>query len=224
VGLWRSILRALGLSNDARVRISAPDIEVTLTGDPEKVRALLGVVRHELEKNPRFLVRSKGQRRGGRRGGGRATPSQVVQPTELDEMDSPYALPEAVVLPVPDEDVTDEKRRPRRLSALLPVAPSRLPPTEDPDTMLPPAFDEVPSEETISQMDTQNGVPAMPEEPDAEATAVAPNPSGSLPAVSRAARRPFVTDGGPTLMPTDSQTAAAPARVATRRDPSSGRR
>ena len=97
MGLWKSILRSLGLSNDARVRISTPDIEVTLSGDPEKVRLLLGVVRHELEMNPRLLVRSTPSPKRRR---GIPVVSQVVQPTELDEMDSPYALPEAVVLPV----------------------------------------------------------------------------------------------------------------------------
>lgn len=195
MGLWKSILRSLGLSNDARVRISTPDIEVTLSGDPEKVRLLLGVVRHELEMNPRLLVRATPSPKRRR---GMPVVSQVVQPTELDEMDSPYALPEAVVLPVPDEDVTDERGR-VRLAAV--PAPSPIPDDEvtaDPDAMLPPIFGDVPSEDT------------MGDGPDAEATAVAPNPSGAVPTVSRG--RPFVTDGGPTLMPTDSQTAAAPSR------------
>ena len=32
---WRDILRVLGLTTDARVHISAPDIEVVLTGEAE---------------------------------------------------------------------------------------------------------------------------------------------------------------------------------------------
>jgi len=203
VGLWKSILRALGLSSDATVRISTPDIEVTLSGDPEKVRLLLGVVRYELEKNPRFLVRATPMPKRGRR----AAISQVVQPTELDEMDSPYALPEAVVLPVPDEAVTDQRRLVRLTAVPAPSAVRDDEVTADPDAMLPPIFGDVPSEDT------------MGDGPDSETTAVAPNPSGAIPAVSRS--RPFVTDGGPTLMPTDSQTTAAPSRKAGGRSSSS---
>ncbi len=34
----------------------------------------------------------------------------MVRPTELDEKDSPYALPEAVVMPVPNDEAGDTQR------------------------------------------------------------------------------------------------------------------
>ena len=93
MGLWRSILRWFGLQREARVQITAPGIEVTLAGEPTQVRALMGVIRNELERKARRDRRLN-----------KVNESQVVRPTELDEMDSPYALPEAMVLPVPDEE------------------------------------------------------------------------------------------------------------------------
>jgi hypothetical protein len=119
----------LGLSGDARVHISAPGIDVVITGDPEQVRSLLGIVKYELERNARWKERrgpapqvapaiaapaappadaprrasTRARRPGGPRG------SQMVLPTELDEMDSPYALPDALVMPV--EDTTGEHER-----------------------------------------------------------------------------------------------------------------
>ncbi len=114
MGLWRDILRVLGLTNDARVQISAPGIDVVITGDPEQVRQLLGVVKHELERSAARREVAEGRRKTVGTG-------QVVRPTELDEMDSPYVLPEAMVLPVEDttgelvrtpvdEDTVDEPR------------------------------------------------------------------------------------------------------------------
>lgn len=193
--LWKAILRALGLSDEARVRISAPGIDVELTGDPEKVRAVLSVVRQELEK-PRMLTRGRRAERGRRRTlhPMSARDSQVVRPTELDEMDSPYALPEAVVMPVPDEDVTAERlvrRDPARSADRRSPEIDTVEVRAERDTSTPPGFGEVPSEETISGYDD--------DEPDAEATAIAPNPSGAVPVASR--NRGFVTDGGPTIMP-----------------------
>lgn len=177
--MWKSILRALGLSNEARVRISAPGIDVVLTGDPEKVRAMLSKVRGELEADPRMLTRGGPRSKSRRRAQHpmAATSSQVVQPTELDEMDSPYALPEAVVMPVPDEDVTDERVMRRRSSA-TPVDRRRAEAdTLEPDTVLPGAFGDVPSEETISGYQTESEVAVgIEDEPDAEATAISPDP------------------------------------------------
>jgi hypothetical protein len=132
MGLWRDLLRLLGLSSDARVHISAPGIDVVITGEPEQVRSLLLVVKHELERNARWRDRSERDKRAdgsneravvdGKRPAKRPkdklpsmdqkrppqlTPGrQYVQPSELDEMDSPYALPDPLVMPV--EETTDE--------------------------------------------------------------------------------------------------------------------
>ncbi len=113
MSLWRSILRWFGLYDEARVQITAPGIEVTLAGDPTQVRALMGVIRTELERRARRDRRLNQVRE-----------SQVVRPTELDEMDSPYALPEAVVLPVPDEEQRSEDRRSRLLAMSLQEPPT----------------------------------------------------------------------------------------------------
>lgn len=201
--MWKAILRALGLSNEARVRISAPGIDVVVTGDPEKVRAMLSTVRQALEKDPRMLTRGRGRPKHRRRTMHPmpASDSQVVRPTELDEMDSPYALPEAVVMPVPDEDVTDERAAPR-----APTSRRRAPREADTlDTDQPAPFGEVPSEETVSGLATETAVPVdlVEDESEAAATALAPNPSGGMRAVSRPAGT-LSTDGGPTLMPSDS--------------------
>jgi hypothetical protein len=114
----------LGLSEDARVRVRAPGIEVIITGDPDTVRSVLSAVKAE-------IGRSSNRRRGesviappgpapqaaapapavvqGRQGGRRrkkGSVSQVVRPTDLDEMDSPYAIPEHVPAPTQDETET----------------------------------------------------------------------------------------------------------------------
>jgi hypothetical protein len=142
VSPWKKLLAILGLSNDARVRIRAPGVEVILTGDTETVRALLTVVKAEIERVHRLRrlpgragpslsdhglapaasapaqagpspagASGAGQppgapgsaggtrsphRRSRRGAGGKAadSQSQVVLPSELDDMDSPYAIPE----------------------------------------------------------------------------------------------------------------------------------
>jgi hypothetical protein len=95
-----------------------------ITGEPEQVRQLLAVVKHELERN------AARRDHGGRRksiGSGK-----MVRPTDLDEMDSPYVLPEAMVMPVDeptgelmrtpvDEETVDDPRR--RVSTVSPRAP-----------------------------------------------------------------------------------------------------
>lgn len=122
MGLWRDLLRVLGLTDDARVHISAPGIEVRITGDPDQVRALLVVVKNDLERAARARERTKRQGLHARNRlstDGRPIPqpvasraSQYVQPTELDEMDSPYALPDPLVVPV--EESTPEMIAPDR--------------------------------------------------------------------------------------------------------------
>ena len=67
-------------------------------GEPAKVRSLVQIVRAELERQAR---RERHQP---------AVDSRVVRPTELDEKDSPYALPEAVVMPVPNDESGDTQR------------------------------------------------------------------------------------------------------------------
>ena len=118
------MLRVLGLSNDARVHISAPGIDVVITGDPQQVRSLLSVVRNELE-------------RGARRNQLKAPQgSQVVQPTELDEMDSPYAIPEAEPMVKPVDQSTDPPKPPPPPPASVVRAPSS--PIEERMTAAPP--------------------------------------------------------------------------------------
>jgi hypothetical protein len=113
---WRKLLALLGLSNDARVRVRAPGIEVILTGEPELVRAVLHVVKAEIERVHR-IRRMGGARPGApippappgavqpaplppgasgsrRRTGSNSDSQQIVLPSELDDMDSPYAIPE----------------------------------------------------------------------------------------------------------------------------------
>ena len=156
MSLWRSILRWFGLYREARVQITAPGIEVTLAGDPTQVRALMGVIRTELERKAR-----RGRRQN------QVPESQVVRPTELDEMDSPYALPEAVVMPVPDDERPDERRS--RLIAMS----SQEPPT------WPPAMS---SEDVHQSTSPQAQIPLMPavftaEDVEGVRTALTSNPA-----------------------------------------------
>lgn len=253
MSFWKNILRILGLSSEARVHISAPGIEVVLTGDPEQVRALLSVVKTELERNARAQY-----------GGRRRLPSnedQIVHPTELDEMDSPYALPDAKIMPVGDSQVTDEKivRVRNEAEDLIDDAPTMLP---DPDTheevlnqrprVATQDSDDRPKPEVVGTKLESDPPPDEESEVEPEVTAVAQNPSGPTPAppskppleappapksqlpdfatvevhsppkgtrspdlhksetnkdqrLRRSSSPGFVTDGGPTLMPSDSQ-------------------
>ncbi|MBK8011830.1 MAG: hypothetical protein IPK13_10805 [Deltaproteobacteria bacterium] len=104
MGFLRSILRFFGLSGEARVRVRAPGIEITILGDPRRVRWVLDAVKLELERNPRY--RSLPDRARFRKEG---NPRNVVQPTELDEKDSPYAVPGAMVIPVRGRVETEEE-------------------------------------------------------------------------------------------------------------------
>jgi hypothetical protein len=180
VGLWRALLRLLGLSGDARVHVSAPGVDVVITGDPDQVRALLVVVKHELERNARLKDRES--RRTTRRSRPLAmetrrsqhpqqqlTPSrasQFVQPTELDEMDSPYALPE-LVKPVED---TDES-----------------PPEET-----------TPSRELITAAEGTEPATLVPEIQSSAHTSADLSANAETPPLVRSFT-PFVTDGGPTV-------------------------
>ena len=94
---WRKLLTILGLSKDARVQVRSKDIEVTIIGAPDKVRRMLELVKKGLESEHRAR-RLHSQSPSGRRAhseiGPVNTDSQVVRPSDLDEEDSPYAIPE----------------------------------------------------------------------------------------------------------------------------------
>ncbi|MBI4816878.1 MAG: hypothetical protein HY791_11500 [Deltaproteobacteria bacterium] len=97
---WRKLLTVLGLSNDARIHVRASDIEVTITGEPELVRQVLEVVRSEIERH-QVKKRRATLAPGAMIPSGVPSPSMMAPPTdslivpaELDDMDSPYAIPE----------------------------------------------------------------------------------------------------------------------------------
>jgi len=102
-----------------------------ITGEPEQVRQLLSVVKHELERSA--ARRDLGGRRKSIGAG------KMVRPTDLDEMDSPYVLPEAMVMPVDEptgelmrtpvdeETVDDPRRRPETRPARGPTVEATKP-------------------------------------------------------------------------------------------------
>ncbi|MEL6189251.1 MAG: hypothetical protein AAFU79_31905 [Myxococcota bacterium] len=83
--MWGAIKRWLGLTRETRAYISAPGIDVVITGEPHRVRVLLGVVTAALERAELPA---------------RTDPS-VVEPSELDDRDSPYSIPRAPARPGP---------------------------------------------------------------------------------------------------------------------------
>lgn len=267
MGLWKDFLRVLGLTSDARVHISAPGIDVVITGEPEQVRALLSVVKYELERSTRWRDRDPKKEKA------KLTPStshegrpprapNYVQPTELDEMDSPYALPEPLVMPV--DEITDERdRQPASRKASEQPPRASNPYVLEPATLVPDVYDtqsesndpkqkrvermdarprlvraESPPQEVASTKIDSNPPPSLSEssqgdEPEREITAVSPNPSGpqpaqaagvssaetdpKAPAIARGAS-PFVTDGGPTLTPSTSDSDINVVTPAIRKD------
>lgn len=84
---WRKFLALLGLTDDARVHVRASGIDIVITGDPKLVRRVLEAVREELEgrrkKSKKGVIPVKFD-----------TDSHMVLPSELDDMDSPYIIPE----------------------------------------------------------------------------------------------------------------------------------
>jgi hypothetical protein len=108
---WRKLLAILGFTSDARVRVRAPGIEVVLTGSPDLVRSVLAAVKHELsEQSRRRSPSGSALPRGSTRAPQIATAhteSQLVLPSDLDEMDSPYAIPEHRTVP-PDGETPVE--------------------------------------------------------------------------------------------------------------------
>lgn len=77
----------LGLTDDARVHVRANGIDVVITGDPKLVRRVLEAVRDELEGRRKKSKRINGPIKFD-------TDSHMVLPSELDDMDSPYIIPE----------------------------------------------------------------------------------------------------------------------------------
>ena len=155
MSLWRSILRWFGFQREARVQITAPGIEVTLAGDPNQVRALMGVIRTELERRARRDRRFN-----------KPVDSQIVRPTELDEMDSPYALPEAVVLPVPDDEQPAEARRVRMIEMTSRESPTMPPSMSAGDVHLPtdPSLLLVPAQLEAEDLEMRTALTTPPKE------------------------------------------------------------
>ena len=140
LGLWRDILRRLGFTNDARVHISAPGVDIMITGEPEQVRHLLGVVKYELERNlrwkdrdPRAALPAPPEKK---RSTKKTKVNQFVEPSELDEMDSPYAFGKPLVMPVEDDTDGGDKTR-----AVESIASDKARYQSDPATLVPDVQD-----------------------------------------------------------------------------------
>lgn len=151
------------------MHITAPGIDVTLAGEPRRVRQLLDIITEALEAAPR-----------GPASRGPLPEGQVVEPSELDETDSPYALPEAEPLVRPAAEATYEL--PGRGAARR--RRHRAPPAGDGARPLPRApslaLEERPSEPP-TRLPTPDAEPPLErtpvdDEPDPERTAVEADP------------------------------------------------
>ena len=153
---WRKLVAILGLSRDARVNVRARGIDVTIIGDADEVRSMLAVVKDELENRHRRRLRARSGSVGVTTTGLHTlnTDSQVVRPTELDEMDSPYAIPEHRTVPPGEEDT------PTGEMDATPQEPMDIRDTLAPGTA--PGIDDLP-------------------DADAEVTAVGRDPSEAIP-------------------------------------------
>lgn len=95
------------------MNVRAPGIAVTIVGERDQAKRVLLVVKEELERNHRRRVIERARSTSRMPSSVRivepvlATDSQVVRPTDLDEMDSPYAIPEHRTMP-PTEGATPE--------------------------------------------------------------------------------------------------------------------
>ena len=92
MNLKRRLLALFGLSNDAKVNVRTENVDVTILGDSRQVQVVLEAVRTSLEQL--LHQESGGQLKDPDSNFGLNTESLVVHPTELDEKDSPYAIPE----------------------------------------------------------------------------------------------------------------------------------
>ena len=133
---WRKLVAILGLSTDARVNVRARGIDVTIIGDADEVRSMLEVVKGELENRHRRRLRARAGSIGITTTGMDSlnTDSQVVRPSELDEMDSPYAIPEHRTVP-PDQEATptgDMEPTPQEaMDSRDTIAPQTIPGIDD---------------------------------------------------------------------------------------------
>lgn len=161
---WRKMLAILGVSSDARVNIRARGIDVTIIGDPAEVKAMLDAVKRHLET--RHRKKALGARSGSLDPSERVlnTDSQVVRPSDLDEMDSPYAIP------LGGANAT-------RTDGVLPPGELTATPAE------PRAAAEVDLRSTVPFDAELRGLDDLPEAEN-EVTAVAADPSVPAPVVS----------------------------------------
>lgn len=176
MSVLKDIARYFGFTDDTRVTISAPGVDVVITGRPDKVSYLLEVVKSEME-------RSSKKKKSGK--------SDVVRPTELDEMDSPYVLPEGRVVPEPASPSpapAAPPSDPKQKARARPTPPGGPVKREIVRSVGPPIV--APRIEESSTL-----VPDVEEAtPEGEATAVQPNPSGP-------ARVPSMVQRGPSSSP-----------------------
>ena len=106
----RSLLAFLGLSKEAKVTVRTDDVDITIVGNQRHVQHMLKAVKAALEE----LLDENSVQRIGAVNLEQGTESLVVRPTELDEFDSPYAIPEHRTvekiekLTLPDETSADE--------------------------------------------------------------------------------------------------------------------
>lgn len=110
---WRSLLRLLGLSMEARVKVSAPGIDVVLTGERELVRSTLAIVKEHLERQADAAVGALPAGNGRHRADANRPGAlgqdtmrisaprlrNYIEPSELDDEDSPYVVADAVLVP-----------------------------------------------------------------------------------------------------------------------------
>lgn len=173
----------LGLTHDARINIRSKDIDITLIGDPKIVREMLGVVKEELEKRHRLkrLERAASGRFAIQGEHTLNTDSQVVRPTELDEMDSPYAIPEHRTVPPPGEEPT-----PTSLPGIAsPEAPTPAGAPAIHDTIPAGALDDLPDAADLEDTGLANlpDIGMDDDMPDGEVTAINMDPTSNPPEI-----------------------------------------
>ncbi len=186
MSVLKDIARYFGFTDDTRVTISAPGVDVVITGRPDKVSYLLEVVKTEME-------RSSKKRKSGK--------SDVVRPTELDEMDSPYVLPEGRVVAAPEAGgapaaAVPPPSDPKQKARARPTPPGGPVKREVVRSMGPPIL--APRIEEPATL-----LPEIEEAtPEGEATAVQPNPSGPARLPSMVSRNgPISSPRSPSIVP-----------------------
>lgn len=183
MSVFKDIARYFGFTDDTRVTISAPGVDVVITGRPDKVSYLLEVVKTEMERSSK-KKKSK---------------SDVVRPTELDEMDSPYVLPEGRVVPAPEAapaPAVAPPSDPKQKARARPTPPGGPVKREVVRSVGPPIVAPRMEEPATLVPDVEEATP------EGEATAVQPNPSGPARVPSIAARNgPISSPRSPSIVP-----------------------